>query len=284
MDFIFHILNIIGITVPLVLAYTFLFGRGKVFHFGPVGVALICVYSIFLTLGATGSFLLALGAGVVASILCSLLYAWLSFRLDADGFGILSIAMHLGILNIILNWQSLTNGAMGITNIPRISFMQTQGRFTFWLMAVCVAWIVFFLWLDRTSLARQLSALAENEWHAKSLGISRIRVHLIAFIILGLTMASDSFFYPQFLHLLYPTDYGFPIFMGLMMMVVAGKPGSIWGATISSVVLVILKECLRFVPLPNDILGPTRLLIFGVILLGAVWVQRESLFPKKRSI
>ncbi len=284
MDFLLHIIILIATTIPLSLGYTFLFGRGKVFHFGPIAVAITIAYAAFLTLDATGSFVLALGAGVIASVVFSLLFAWLSFRLEPDSLGIMTIAMHLAMLNVALNWQSLTRGALGIPNIPRMFFMQSQGAFAFWVTIICIGWIIFFLWLERTSLARQLTALAEQEWHAKSLGINRIRVHLVAFIILGLTMVNDNFFYPQYLHLLYPTDYGYPLFITLVMMVVAGKPGSILGATTATALLVALKESIRFLPLPISVLGPLRLMLFGVILLVAVWVRRDSLFPVKRTI
>ena len=284
MDFFYHIISTMGFTLPLCMGYTVLFGRGKILHFGPIGVALASAYGTFLTFGATNSFALALCGGILVSLSLSVVFAWLSFRLDPDCLGILSIAGHLILLAVVLNWQSVTNGALGITNIPRIWFMQSQGAFAFWISVVCIGWIVFFLWLERTSFMRQLSALSEQEWYGKALGINRIRVHLITFLIVGLCIGTDNFFYPQYLHLLYPTDYMYPVFISLMMMVVAGKPGSIWGAIIASVLLILLKEMIPFLPLPISVIGPIRLLLFGVILLAAVWYRRDNMFPKKRTI
>lgn len=284
MSFIFHLISTTAFALPAVLGYTFLFGRGKVLHFGPIGVSLVSAYGAFLTLDATNSFLLAALMGVIVALLCSLLFAWLSFRLDPDGLGILSIAVHLGLMNVVLNWQSLTRGALGLPNIPRLSWMETPEQFAFWATVICIAWILFFLWLDRTSVARKMSALAEQEWHAKSLGIDRIRTHLIGFLVMGLVLACDIFFFAQYYRLLYPSEFMFPAFITLVMMVVAGKPGSIYGGIISTIVLMLLKESLRFLPLPNEYLGPLRMIFFGTILLVAVWVQRDSLFPKKRTI
>ena len=284
MDFILHIITLTAMTMPLSLGYTFVFGRGKILHFGPIGVGLVSAYGTFLTLDATGSFSLGLLMGIIIALLSSLLFSWLSFRLEPDGLGILSIAVHLMFLNVVLNWQSLTRGALGIVRIPRLSFMDTPGQFAFWITVVALAWIAFFLWLDRTSLARQMSALAEQEWHAKSLGINRTRVHIIAFLILGLCLANDNFFYPQYLHLLYPTDYNFSGLVILLMIVVAGRPGSIPGVILATILLTALKEALRFVPLSADILGPVRLMLFGVILLAAVWDRRETVFSEKRTI
>ncbi len=284
MDFLYHLISVTAMSVPAVLGYTFVFGRGRILHFGPIGVSLVSAYGTFLTLNATGSFALALGMGIVMAMVSSALFAWLSFRLDPDGLGILSIAVHLTFLTIVLNWSSLTRGALGLPGIPRLPFLQTPEAFALCTGAVCLGWIIFFLWLDRTPLARKMTALSEQEWFAKSMGIDRVVTHLLAFGILGLTIASDNFFFPQYFHLLYPSDYQFPVFITFIMMVVAGKPGSTRGAIVACVLLTLLKEGLRFAPLPTEILGPMRLLMFGVILLVAVWIQRDTLFPKKRTI
>ena len=284
MSFLFHLLSVIAIALPAQLGYTFVFGRGKILHFGPLGVSVIAAYGTFLTLNSTGSFLLGLCVGVAMAVIFSLLFAWLSFRLDPDGLGIMSIAVHLTLFTIVINWTSFTRGALGLPRIPRLPFAESAASFALFTTFIACLWILLFLWLDRTKLARQVSALAEGEWHAKALGISRIRAHLIAFIILGLTLASDNFFYAQYYHLLHPSDYYFPAFVSLLMIVVAGKPGSTLGAIIATILLTLLKEGLRFLPFPSTVLGPLRLMLFGVILLGAVWIQRDTLFPRKRTI
>ena len=284
MNFLFHLITIIAIALPAQLGYTFVFGRGKILHFGPIGVSVVAAYGTFLTLDFTGSFILGLCMGVLMALIFSLLFAWLSFRLDADGLGIMSIAVHLTLFTVVINWTTLTRGALGVPRIPRVPFAESSLSFATLTAAVAIAWILFFLRLDRTRLARQVSALAEGEWYAKAMGISRVRAHLIAFLILALTLASDNFFYAQYYHLLHPSDYYFPAFVTLLMITVAGKPGSTWGAVAATVLLTSLKEGLRFLPLSASILGPMRLLLFGAILLAAVWYRRDSLFPKKRTI
>ncbi len=68
------------------------------------------------------------------------------------------------------------------------------------------------------------------------------------------------------------------------MIIVAGKPGSVLGVTLSTILLILLKEGLRFVSLAPSILGPVRLILFGMILLAVVYWRRDTLFPKQRSI
>lgn len=284
MNFYWHLLFIVANWIPTILAYNLIFGKGKVLHFGPAGVVLVSAYASVLTLQATGSFVLAFLAGLAGATIISALFAWLSFRLEPDGFGILSIAVHLMILAIVLNWTSLTRGALGIPHIPRMPLLGSLPAIALTMTAVAALWIMFMLWLDRSSFGRQMAALAEHEWHAQSLGISRTRIHLIAFLIAGIAATIVPLFYVQYVGLLHPNDYLFPVLIFYVMCVVAGNPGSVWGVTLSITLLTLLKEGLRFVPIPISIRGPMLLILFGLILFAAVWWRRDTLFPQRRTI
>ncbi len=284
MAFLIHIVSVITLILPVSLGYGMLFGRGKILHFGPMAVALIAAYGIFLTSAATDSYVLGILMGIVAALSLSLLFAWLSLRLKPEGLGVLSIAMHLILLNVVLNWTSLTHGSLGISGMERVPFLSNPLHFAFVSLSVCALWVCFFVWLNRTAFARSLSALAEQEWYAQSLGISRARVHILMFLILGLATVSDNFFHAQYYHLLHPNDYQFPAFLTIIMIVVAGKPGSVWGTVLSAILLTVLREGMRFAPIPLELLGPFRLMLFGLILIAAVYWRRDSLFPVQRSV
>ncbi len=284
MSFLWHVIILIGIWLPGALTYTLIFGKGKLLHFGPVGVSLVASYATFLTLLHTGNYLLAVGAGFFLSIVTSALFAWLSLRLEPDGFGVLSIAVHLAILSIILNWSSLTRGALGIPRIPRSPFPVSIEGFALTMLVMSALWIGAMLWLDRSSFGRELKALAEHPWYAAALGVNRMRVHSIAFFIGGIGAFFASIPSTQYIGLLHPNDFQFAGLIFYVMLVVAGKPGSVFGVTLATILLVSLREAMRFVPLPADILGPVRLMLFGFILFAAVWWRRDALFPKQRVV
>lgn len=284
MGFVWHLIIMICSWLPGALTYTMIFGKGKILHFGPVGVSLVTAYATFLTLAASGSYPLALLIGLGSSVAISAIFAWLALRLEPDGFGIMSIAVHLSILSIVLNWSSLTRGALGIPRLPRAPFPAFQEGFALVMVVMCILW-VFGMWLlDRSRFGRQLAALAEHEWHSAALGISRARVHFLAFMVGALGGLFGALPYHHYIALLHPNDYQFPGLIFFVMLVVAGKPGSVLGVTLSTILLVLLKELLRFVPIPADVLGPVRLILFGVILFVAVWVRRDTLFPKQRTV
>ncbi len=284
MNFFLHIIVMIATTVPNVLGFNLLFGRGKIFHFGPLGVSIVAAYGIFLVTIATDSFTLGIAAGLLVVSLASAFFAWLSLRLDADGFGVMSIAVHLGLLAVVLNWSSLTRGALGIPRIPRFVFLDSTLDFALFSTVVAAVWS-YILWkIDKGPFGRKLIALSEHEWHAKSLGIDRPQVHLIAFLLAGIGALLSNVLYPQYLYLLHPSDYGFPGFVFFVTVVVAGGPGSVRGCLLSLILLSFLREGLRFIPMAPDILGPLRLILFGLILYIAVYCRRDLLFPKQRTV
>ena len=284
MDFLLHLLVIIGMMLPNILGYNLIFGKGKIFHFGPVGVVAFTAYAIFITLGITESYVIASIVGLLAATIVSLFFAWISLRLDPDGLGVMSIAVHLSIVAIILNWSSLTRGALGIPRIQRMSFLESVSDFAFFSFLIAALWLLIIWRLNKSSFGRQVSALAEHDWYAKSLGVNRIRIQISTFLIGGIGAFITALLFPQYLTLLHPNDYHFPTLIFIIMIVVAGKPGSVLGVTLSTILLTLLKEGLRFVPLSAAVLGPVRLILFGLILFIAVWIRRDTLFPKQRSV
>ncbi len=284
MNFFWHILAVIGFTLPHALGYNVVFGRGKIFHFGPVGVSLATAYAVVLTQAATGSLLCGIAAGAAMATALSFFFSWLATRLDPDGLGVLTIAAHLMILTIVLNWQDVTRGALGIPGIGRPAFMQSLPAFALVALSISAVW-AWFLWrLDRGPFGRRLAALSEHRWHAEALGVDRWRVQTSAFLLAGCGALLSAVLFPQYLGLLHPNDYRFDGFIFFATAVIAGGPGSVRGVTLSTVLLVVLKESMRLLPLPLMLIGPLRLAIFGIILFVAVAARRDTLFPPVRRV
>jgi branched-chain amino acid transport system permease protein len=285
MLFALHIFTVICMTLPTVIAYHLVFGKGKILHFGQIAFSIVGGYTLWiLVIQFHFSILAAFCIALLAVAIVALLFAFLSLRLEADGFGVMSIAVHLMMLVIVLNWQSVTRGALGVPGIPRPGFASDNLSFAIFAAVITCVWLLLIWWIDRGRIGRALSALSEHPWYARSLGIDQSIIHLIVFLIAGIGALLVNFLFHSYLYLLSPTDFGFPAMIFYVMIIVAGGSGSLKGAVIATITLNILKEALRFVPLSAGILGPVRLILFGLILFAAVWWRRDSLFPKQRTI
>lgn len=273
------------LTLFPVLGYNVVIGKGKILFFGQEAFSLAAVYSLWVLVMQYGvSFPLALIAALIFTIIVSLIFSWLSLRLEPDAFGVLSIAVHLSFLAVVLNWQSVTRGALGIPRIPRAPWPISLEAFTLVVVLVAIVWITTVWLLDRSRFGRAITALSEHPWHAQSLGISKRNIHIIAFLIAGIGSLISAILFPSYIFLVSPADYQFPAFVFFVMVVVAGVPGSVRGCVIAMFLLMFLKEGLRFLLLDPSVLGPVRLMLFGFVLFIAVYYRRDTLFPKQRSI
>lgn len=285
MPFFFHILTLGCLHLFSVLGLNLVFGKGKILHFGVGAVSISAAYPLWVLVTQFHTpFIFAAIITLISTMALSFLLMWLSLRLPMDAFGVMTIALHLMFLSIVLNWQSVTRGALGIPQIPRGILPEEPMMYAIVVLILAILWICFILIVDRSRIGRALRALAEHPWYGESLGIQRWHITFIAFLIMGLgTLIGDILFAP-FLHLLSPTDFGFQVTIFFVMIIVAGKPGSVFGCIAATLLLTFLKEGLRFLALPADVLGPVRLMLFGVILFAAVWARRDTLFPHERSI
>ncbi|TSC79192.1 MAG: branched-chain amino acid transport system permease protein [Candidatus Peregrinibacteria bacterium Gr01-1014_25] len=284
MNYLWHILAVVMIQMPSALGYNVVFGKGKILHFGPIATSLASAYLIFLLLKATGSWGIAVAAGCVGAALLSVLFAWISQRLEPDGFGVLSLAVHLGIVSIVLNWSSVTRGALGVPQIPSLPLITSLPRVALLATGVAMAWGGLLFWLHRRAFGRQLAALAEHEWHASALGVNRFRMQCAAFLLAGFGALLSNLQFAPYIHLLHPSDYGFPALINLVLYVIAGGPGNILGVALATVLLVTLHTTLPLLQWPAGIIGPVRLILFGTILFVVIWLRAPRIFPQRRSV
>ncbi len=284
MDYILHVIIIIASTLCNALGINLVFGKGKIFHFGSVAVSIAATYPMYLVVEATGSYMYGITAGLVGALLLSLFIALLALRLAPDGLGVLTIALHLTLLSVVATWISVTHGAGGITNVPRMFGLESIESFAVVSCVIAVVWFIIIFLIDRSPYGRKLEALAEQEWYASALGIRRATIYIVAFSLAAVGALLSNLISEQYFRLVHPSNFQYVFFIFYIAIIVAGKPGSVIGVTISTIALTILRESLRFLPLPITALGPLRLLLFGLILLIAVWWRRDTLFPVKRSV
>lgn len=283
MDLLWHTIVIIGVWLPMVLLHSCIFGRAKIFFFGPIAVWLLTAYATFLVLRMTGVYSLAILSGLIMASIASAFLAWTSLRLESDSFGIISLAFHLTALSIVLTWTSLTRGSLGIPQIPVAPFPSSTFGMAISTMSISVLWLGGMVSLMRSKFGRRLTALGEHPAAAAALGVRRSHAFFFIFFLFGLAALTSVVPFIQYLGILHPNEFSYEALVFLIMMVVAGRPGSIAGATASTVFVVVLREAIRLLPLTPSFVGPVRLLCFGVLLFAAVCWRRESLFPPTRS-
>jgi branched-chain amino acid transport system permease protein len=241
-------------------------------------------HAALLAIGAYASALLALDHGLPVSAtipLAGLITAGLgtalvfpSFRLRGHYIAISTLAIGEIVGLVILNWESLTHGAMGLTGIPPLAVgsLDLSGAApAYWL---CLGVMLVLAGLQArllgSHLGRTLRALRDDDIAARAHGVALDRYKALAFGFGGFGAGIAG---AVTAHLYSYIDYRtFDPQLSLLAltMVVLGGMGNVLGAVLGAVALAGLPELFR-------ITAEYRILIYGLTLLLLVRFRPQGL-------
>lgn len=190
-----------------------------------------------------------------------------SLRLSRHSFVIVTLSFTLLLQLVASNWVDLTHGAMGLSDIPAVRlFGRTLAGKSGWLvlvggLAACVVIATFLIVSSR--LGRAMIAVRDNEPLAVAAGIDPLKIRLFAFAVSGAFAGLAGACYAHYISFIDPGVFGFWFSEPLLVMVVLGGSGTLWGPVLGAVVFTALPELLRLAP-------EIRSLLYGIILLLAV--------------
>ena len=128
-------------------------------------------------------------------------------------------------------------GALGFINVPKLTNV-------FWVslfagLTLLVAWR-----LKKSTFGRSMIAIRENEIAAESMGVNVTRLKVWAFVFAAFFAGVAGSLYAHEVQLT-PQDAGFLRSFDVVIMVVLGGLGSITGATLAALLVVVAGEWLR---------------------------------------
>ncbi len=289
MDYIIHLVILVGIYLILAQSFNLTFGLGRLFNLAHIACYAIGAYTAALmSTELNQSVWVCLPAAMLTSGVFALLIGGISLKLTHDYFAIGSLAFSAVVTAVLINWKSLTRGVLGIPGIPRpeiaeINFYENI-NFLYFLAIVVVAVYIVLYCIFRSRFARRLRAQAEHEPATMALAIGIGSLRNTSFIIASAFAGLAGAIFAYYINYIDPSSFGLHEMVFVLSLVIVGKPGSFWGVTLSTIFLVLLPEPLRFIDIPPSVLGPMRQLLYAVILFGVVYWKRKTLFPVQRTV
>jgi branched-chain amino acid transport system permease protein len=250
-------------------------GMGGVMSLGQAGLMAIGAYaSGLLALKAHWAFLPSfLASGLIAAGIGSLL-ALPALRLKGHYISIATLGIGEIVNQIILNWDSLTQGAMGLAGIPAprilgLDFASVGSFYSLGLGALLLGGAAYAA-IGASPLGRTIRALREDESAARSVGIDARRYKALAFgagaFLAGLAGSLTAYLYT---YISYETFGSSLSILGVTMAILGGL-GNLWGAVLGALVLSGLPELLRFA-------AEYRGLAYGLVLLAVLRFRPQGL-------
>lgn len=211
-------------------------------------------------------FLFALLGGGASAALLGLLVGIPSLRLRGDYLAIVTLGMGEIVRVLILNVDAI-GGARGFSGIPAYTNL-------FWIISMTVLTIAAVTSLVNSSHGRAFLSVREDEIAAEAMGINTTYYKVTAFVIGAFFAGMAGCLFGHYLQLLHPNSFTFIKSFEIIIMIIVGGLGSIFGSVIAAIILTLLPEALRY-------LGPIkdwRMVIYSVALIVLMLTRPQGLF------
>ncbi len=250
----------------------------------------------------TLSFWLALPLAAGFAAFWGVMFGAPTLRLRGDYLAIVTLGFGEIVPIVVRNWSGLTNGAAGLNGVaaPHLfgwSFGVDSTPY-YYVAILMVALLIFIsIRLRDSRIGRAWMAIREDEIAAAAMGVDRTKFKLLAFAIGAAFGGMTGVFYVAKLQTATPEMFGFPVSVMILVMIVFGGIGSVWGVVLGAFILQLLQSwwlqdltewlhalgrLLDNAMLQRIDLVPSIELIFGFILVFMMMFRRDGLIPATR--
>ena len=161
--------------------------------------------------------------------------------------------------------KMIINGPIGVSGIDKIS------TFTAGFVLILVTLFVI-LNLINSRHGRAIMAVRDNKIAADSIGISTTRYKLLAFVISAAFAGMAGTLYAMNYSTVTAAKFDFNLSILVLVFVVLGGLGNIWGSVIAAALLTVLPELLRALNFSDY-----RMLIYAILLIALMLFNNSAL-------
>jgi branched-chain amino acid transport system permease protein len=228
----------------LAAALNFLIGNAGMPSLGHGAIAAASSYAVAWGsqqgFGAGTQVLLALGITVIVS----LVYGVLSMRTSGIYFLMVTLALGMVIWGLAYRWSSVTGGENGITGVDAPEAIKPYWIYYYVVLAVFLI-MTALLWVASNSpFGASLRGIRDSESRMRSLGYNVSAYKVGAFMISGFVSGTAGLFAVWHTHFVSPTSAGIGRSVLLIVMVILGGVGTVWGPLVGAAIVVLVENVL----------------------------------------
>ena len=259
------ITNLIAINVIVVLGLNLFIGYAGQISLG---------HAAFFGLGAYGSAIISgtfeqspwLGIVVSALLvgLISLVVGIPVLRLSGHYLAMATLGFNFVVYTVLLQWDEVTGGPSGFSGIPYLGvgdfYFDDEVKLHYLLWGATIVCLFLCLNLVRSGVGRGLAALAGDETAASVLGVNTRNAKIKVFVLSAMMASVAGSLFAHCYSFISPDSFGIFASTDMVIMVVVGGMGSIWGSLFGAGLMTILPEWL-------DVFQTYKDIIYGGILV-----------------
>jgi branched-chain amino acid transport system permease protein len=289
----------VAVFILLVASYDLLLGYTGIVSFAHTMFFGIGGYGVAIAAAKLGPTWPNIVLGTFLAFLLTMVLAFaiglLSLRVRAIFFAMITLAVASFFQILASQLSAFTGGEDGLNfKLPEPLQTRLFAYYTVFLIA-----LVLFLALLRvvnSPFGRVLLAVRENEFRAEALGYRTVAYRTVANCLGALLATAAGVLYSIWLRYTGPdTTLSFNIMIDLLLMVVIGGMGTMYGAAIGATIFVIAQNYLqdlmklgsdaaKGIPVLPDLLHPDRWLLWlGVLFIVCVYYFPSGIVGKLRA-
>jgi branched-chain amino acid transport system permease protein len=269
------ILNLIAINAIAVLGLNLFIGYAGQISLGHAAFAGLGAYcSAILTVNHGMNPWAALVAAAAATGCIALLIGMPALSLSGHYLAMATLGFNLVVSAILVQWDSLTGGPSGFSGIPSLAVggfaFASDARLHYVLWGFALVALMLALNLVRSGVGRGMAALAEDEVAASTLGVDVRRSKVAVFVLSAILASVSGSLYAHTYGFVAPSTFGIFGSLDLVLMVVVGGIGSVWGTLFGAGFITLLPHLLTAVEEYKEI-------VHGLILVLILMFLPEGL-------
>ena len=245
---VLHILNMIGIYsiaaigLNLLIGYTGQISLGHGAFFGVGAYA-----SAILATKVGVPFILSVPAAGIVTAAVGIVFGLPSARLKHLYLLVATLAGQIIIEYVFVQWESLTEGANGISIVAASLFGLDLGSDRIFFYVIFVSFVIM-TWiavnLVRTRYGRAFIAIRDNDRAAEGMGIPIIQYKLLSFAISSFYAGFAGGLYAYYMISITPEPFNLWLSIVFVAMIIIGGLGNIPGSIFGTFFIVTLNELL----------------------------------------
>lgn len=268
-----------GLTLLMGFAGQVSLGQGGFFAIGAYTVGL-------LTAKAHWNPWLALIVAPVVTMVVGYVIGLPLLRLRGHHLAVATLAVGIIVYTLLNNLRGLTGGPVGLRGIkqPTIGGTTLGGeRFYYFIWIVAALSLVIASNIVRSRPGRALRAIAQHEGAAESVGINVRLYRLTVFAIAAMFAGAAGGLFASYFKFLSPDSFRPSLSILFLIIVAVGGLGSVYGALVGSVSIVLLTEILKRISTQPDL--PARApvvlqsIVYAAILILIMLFMPRGLLP-----
>ncbi len=277
--YIYRVVTMIGVYAMLALSLNLVTGYMGIISMGHAAFYAIGAYiASLLTIKLSMNFFLAAILGAAGAGVSGLLLGLPTLRLTGAYLVMATVGFGEVVKMVVLNWDKMTNGALGIKNIPKPKLfgmsltIENGGMYYLMLISLAIVMLICSA-IKYSKMGRALRAIKDDELAVSMMGVNVNWYKVLTFVISSIIAGYVGAFYASLMRYIDPNTFTADTSTLILCVVLLGGMGSIWGMVLGAMLLISFPEVMRF-------LMEFRFIVYGLVLIVMMRFKPEGLLGR----